>query len=157
MVQAIIWIGNNITVVDINNTNYDFCRFQHPAYIVLYNTRQYIYFDIQVCSYTTTKHSSRFQYPHSSPFIVVLGTLSIASRIIVLLFCMCLYCHPAQSGMCCCLLLSLLVYEAIMETNFPFVTTTRFCCATLFIVHIHICREYESAFVSFDRHKRQPP
>ena len=106
---------------------------------------------------TTTKHSSRFQYPHSSPFIVVLGTLSIASRIIVLLFCMCLYCHPAHSGMCCCLLLSLLVYEAIMETNFPFVTTTRFCCATLFIVHIHICREYESAFVSFDRHKRQPP
>ena len=78
---------------------------------------------------TTTKHSSRFQYPHSSPFIVVLGTLSIASRIIVLLFCMCLYCHPAMC--CCCLLLSLLVYEAIMETNFPFVTTTRFCCATL--------------------------
>ena len=107
---------------------------------------------------TTTKHSSRFQYPHSSPFIVVLGTLSIASRIIVLLFCMCLYCHPAHRAMCCCcLLLSLLVYEAIMETNFPFVTTTRFCCATLFIVHIHICREYESAFVSFDRHKRQPP
>ena len=50
MDQVIIWIGNNMTVVDINNTNYDFCIFQHPFYIALYNTRQYIYFDIQVCS-----------------------------------------------------------------------------------------------------------
>ena len=59
MVQVIIWIGNNMTVVDINNTNYDLSIFQHPFYIALYNTRQYNYFDIQVCSYTTTKHSSR--------------------------------------------------------------------------------------------------
>ena len=154
MVQVVILISNNMTVVDINNTNYDFCGFQHPVCIVLHNTSNTSTLTYKYAHTTTTKHSSRFQYPHSSPFIVVLGTLSIASRIIVLLFCMCLYCHPALC--CCCLLLSLLVYEAIMETNFPFVTTTRFCCATLFIVHIHICREYESAFVSFDRHKRQP-
>ena len=55
---------------------------------------------------TTTKHSSRFQYPHSSPFIVVLGTLSIASRIIVLLFLYVFVLSPSTElcvvVVCCC-------------------------------------------------------
>ena len=90
---------------------------------------------------------------HSSIHCCAQHAFNSVARIILLflLWCMCLHCHPAVLSVV--VVVSLLVYEAIMETNFPFVTV---CYSPfLFYVSSYSCSTSIQKSTLHNTHKKE--